>query len=453
MRVAFTNLGCKLNQAEIDDLARSFLRAGHEVAPSIEHADVHVVNSCTVTHVAARDSRKIARRANRLRPGIKTILTGCYVSADPAEAARLAGVDLVVPNAEKENLLERFHAAFPDFVPSTEGPEPSPGSPYLPVGFGPSRPLVKVEDGCNMKCSFCIIPITRGRQRSRDPGEIIAEIQHLEATGFREVVVTGVQISSYRWDGKGLVDLVRSMLDATQYIRIRLTSIAPWEFDSGLLDLLASRRLCRHFHLSLQSGCATTLRRMRRPYSPQQFHDLVSSIRSIAPRAAITTDIIVGFPGETDRDFAVSSGFAQRLGFARIHVFPYSERPATPAAGFADAVSPAARKGRMERMLRIASEARLRFHECNLGSEVEVLWEDHRGGESIGMSDNYIRVRARTNRREAGRLSRVLLATSDERGVSGRVVDRSEAGGQDRTERFPTPPSNMLDRGGSISRV
>ena len=451
MRVAFTNLGCKLNQAEIDDLARSFVRAGHQVVPSLELADVHVVNSCTVTHVAARDSRKIARRGHRRRPGLKTVLTGCYVTADPAEAARLAGVDLVVPNTEKDNLLERFHQAFPDFVPCAKRDEVD--SSYLAVGLGPSRPLVKVEDGCNMKCSFCIIPITRGRQRSRDPDEILPQIQRLEAAGYREVVVTGVQISSYRWNGTGLADLVRRILDETQLIRIRLTSIAPWEFDKGLLDLLASGRICRHFHLSLQSGCATTLRRMRRPYSPQQFSDLVSSIRSLAPQAAITTDIIVGFPGESANEFELGCTWVRRLGFARIHVFPYSARPETPAAGLADTVSPATKKKRMERMLRIASEARLRFHECNLGSEVEVLWEDHREGEAIGMSDNYIRVRARRDSSDKGLVSRVLLTACDERGMLGRIVDRPKVEETGVMRPNSAPSTTMVDRGGSTSRL
>ncbi|MEJ2085305.1 MAG: radical SAM protein [Acidobacteriota bacterium] len=264
MRVAFSNLGCKLNQAEIDTMAQRFVQAGHEIVSSIDQAEVHVVNSCAVTHVAARDSRKIARRGYRLSSRIKTILTGCYAVAEPEEAARLAGVDLVVPNSDKDHILDRFHQAFPDCDPSTNADISATG-PYRPISISPSRPLVKIEDGCNMKCSFCIIPSTRGRQRSRELGEIVSEVQALEEEGFREVVITGVQISSYRWREAGLTDLVRALLARTESIRLRLTSIAPWQFENELLDTLASGRVCRHFHLSLQSGCNETLQRMRRP--------------------------------------------------------------------------------------------------------------------------------------------------------------------------------------------
>ncbi|HMB53713.1 MAG TPA: radical SAM protein, partial [Thermoanaerobaculia bacterium] len=244
MRVFFTNLGCKLNQAELERLARRFDAAGHRVVGTVEEADVHVVNSCTVTHMAARTSRKTARRGARLNPHLKTVLTGCYAEGSPEEAARLAGVDLVVGNGDKEHLLDLVHDAFPELA-ETAGQPAATGAalptevPYVPLAFGNTRALVKVEDGCNVGCTFCIIPSTRGRQRSRPLAEVVAEVGSMAEAGVREVVVTGVQISHYR-DGEadaGLYELTRALLEETAIPRLRLTSIAPWRFDRRLFDL------------------------------------------------------------------------------------------------------------------------------------------------------------------------------------------------------------------------
>ncbi len=421
MKIAFSNLGCKLNQAEIDDMARQFAGAGHEIVGSVEQAEIHVVNSCTVTHVAARDSRKIVRRGKRRNPDLKTVLTGCYVSAGPAEAEQLAGVDLVVPNTEKDNLLERFHQRFPECVP-TGAEVVGRGTPYLPTEIGPSRPLVKIEDGCNMRCSFCIIPLTRGRQQSRSPTQVFSEIQRLESVGYQEVVITGVQISSYESDVVGLYELVERALRNTDTIRFRLTSIAPWQFDSRLLKLFESGRLCRHFHLSLQSGCAETLCRMHRPYSPEEFSRLVTQIRSAVPNVALTTDIIVGFPGETDDEFEQSLSFAQALGFARIHAFPFSQRPGTEAHDHPSQVAHSVKRERMDRILELARLSQMKFqHDC-LNTEVAVLWEDQKSDYWIGTSDNYLRVRSRASGQPSGKISTVLLTHSDAQGMQGQLL-------------------------------
>src|SRR5215203_1201530 len=295
MRVHFTNLGCKLNQAEIERLARDFAAAGHQVVGSLAQADLHVVNSCTVTHVAARASRKAAGRARREEQGrrLRTVLTGCHASERPEEAARIAGVDLVVPNAGKDRLLARVHEAFPDLVPEAD---PTAPAPCASLPFGNTRALVKVEDGCNMRCSFCIIPSTRGRQRSRPLAEVVEEVRSLVEAGYREVVVTGVQISAYRSGEDRLYELVRAVLERTEVPRLRLTSIAPWDLDERLLELWSDRRLCRHLHLSLQSGSTGTLRRMRRPYTGEGYLGILDRVHSSIPGAAITTDVIVGFP-------------------------------------------------------------------------------------------------------------------------------------------------------------
>ncbi len=417
MRVHFTNLGCKLNQAELERLARRFHAAGHRVVGTLEEADLHVVNTCTVTHMAARTSRKTARRGARVSPGLKTVLTGCYVADSPQEAASLAGVDLVVPNDDKERLLERVHAAFPEEVPPPAVPgtvnaaPPAAGAPalptdvpYVPLAFGNTRALVKVEDGCNVGCAFCIIPSTRGRQVSRPLGEVVAEVASMVEAGVLEVVVTGVQISHYR-DGRArLYDLTRALLEETGVPRLRLTSIAPWSFDERLFSLwrgeglpdtpveTASRRLCRHVHMSLQSGSDATLSRMRRPYTAARYAELVDRIRAEVPGVAVTTDVIVGFPGESDEEFAASLDFVRRRRFAMIHAFPYSVREGTAAAEMPDQVPHEVKRERMAALLEVAEESEAAFRSAQVGRNAEVLWEERRNGHWHGTTDNYLRV-------------------------------------------------------------
>jgi threonylcarbamoyladenosine tRNA methylthiotransferase MtaB len=417
VRVFLSNLGCKLNQAELEALARRFVTAGHTLATSLEEAELHVVNSCTVTHAAARDSRKTARRGRRLNAGIRTVLTGCHVAAEPAAAAALAGVDLVVPNEEKDQLLERVHEAFPEAgALGVEGQVPVP---YVPLEFGNSRALVKIEDGCDMACAFCIIPATRGRQRSRPAGEIVREVAALAAGGFAEVVVTGVQISSYRDGETGLFELVARLLAETDVPRLRLTSIAPWQFDRRLLELFAGGRLCRHVHLSLQSGCDETLRRMRRPYDGGGFARLVEEIRTAVPGVAVTTDVIAGFPGETDGEFERSLELCRRLEFARLHAFPFSVRPGTAAAAMPDQPPDAVKRRRMAALLEVARHGRRRFERGQIGACTEARWERRRDDRWQGTTDNYLRVVSADGgvASPGRRLQPVRIAGATERGL------------------------------------
>lgn len=414
MRVCFTHLGCKLNQAETEALARRFAAAGHRVVASPAEADLHVVNSCTVTAAAARTSRKTARRAG---PGVRTVLTGCYATASPAEAARLAGVDLVVPNSEKDRLLERIHAAFPEALPGG-----APPVPWVAMEFGATRALVKVEDGCNMRCSFCIIPATRGRQRSRPLGVVAAEVADRVRGGAREVVLTGVQISAYRDGEARLADLVRAVLARTGVERLRLTSIAPWDLDGRLLELWADERLCRHLHLSLQSGSDGTLRRMRRPYTSASYRALLERLRAAVPGVAVTTDVIVGFPGETAGEFEESLAAVDACGFAKAHVFPFSARPGTEAAGLPGQVAPAEIRGRMARMLACAEAAERAFRAGHLGRREKVLWERPREGWAQGLTDTYLRVYARSAVDLRNRFAAAELVEVVEDGVMGQVV-------------------------------
>lgn len=428
MRVFLSNLGCKLNQAEIDAMARRFQSCGDEIVGSLAEADLHVVNSCTVTHAAARDSRKLARRGGRQAPGIRTVVTGCWATVSRVEAESLDNVHLVVPNDRKDDLVALTHARFAARIVE-ESRDPAAVRPpdsavpvsYVPLRFGPTRGLVKIEDGCNMACSFCIIPSTRGRQRSRSVNAVVADVQGLVAGGYTEVVVTGVQISAYR-DGKaGLYELVVALLGETDIGRLRLTSIAPWQLDGRLLDLLKDPRLCRHLHFSLQSGCRETLSRMRRPYSPENYRDLVQRARAHVQGLAITTDVIVGFPGETSGEFEESLEFVDEMGFARTHVFNYSARSGTQAAGLPDQVSVETRKERMQQMLQIAERSERQFRVDHLETDASVLWEQRSGDGWQGMTDNYIRVETDSDADLRGRLSAVRLVGLTERGMSAEL--------------------------------
>lgn len=439
MRVFFTNLGCKLNQAEIDRFARDFVAAGHRVVGSLAEADLHVVNTCTVTHVAARTSRKAAGRARRSGAPARTVLTGCWATERGPEAARLAGVDLVVPNAEKERLLERVGQAFPEAFPGA-GPEAASGLdvPFVPLPFGNTRGLLKVEDGCDMRCSFCIIPHTRGGQRSRPLPELAAEARAL-AERYREIVVTGVQISAWRGERRQrLADLVRGLLsavpaippggpgrDATPATRLRLTSIAPWDLDERLLDLWADPRLCRHLHLSLQSGCTETLRRMRRPYTAESYLRLLERVRAAVPGVAVTTDVIAGFPGETGAEFAESLATVEAARFAKVHAFPFSPRPGTEAAGLPGQVSPEAKKERMELLLAAAGRSEEAFRRAHLGRRATVLWEAPKDGVGQGLTDNYLRVFCPEAADLRNQLSTVRLAGLAEGGLLGELLEAS----------------------------
>ncbi|MBW8874577.1 MAG: MiaB/RimO family radical SAM methylthiotransferase [Acidobacteria bacterium] len=417
MRVHFTNLGCKLNQAEIDRLAREFAAAGHEVVGSLAEADLHVVNSCTVTGTAARGSRKAAGRG---RGRVRTVLTGCWATEQPEEAARLAGVDLVVPNAEKDHLLARVQQTFPEAAAA----EPVPCAPSPGGCSGHTRALVKVEDGCNMRCAFCIIPFTRGAQRSRPLAEVVEEVGARVHEGYQEVVITGVQISAWRWEANRLADLVQAILAGTDVPRLRLTSIAPWDLDDRLLDLWSDRRLCRHLHLSLQSGATATLHRMRRPYTAESYLDLLAAVRTAVPGVAITTDVIAGFPGETEAEFAASLATVEAAGFAKVHAFPFSTRPGTEAEIMPGQVSPEKKKERMDRLLAAAARAEQDFHRAHLGTRATVLWERPRDGMGHGLTDNYLRVQCPAGAGLWNRFSEVELVGLAADGVRGEIVAR-----------------------------
>jgi threonylcarbamoyladenosine tRNA methylthiotransferase MtaB len=421
MRVCLTHLGCKLNQAELEGLARRLRAAGHEVVSTLEGADLQVVNTCTVTQTAARRSRQAVRRGGGSPP---VVVTGCWATERPHEATALPGVALVVPNPQKDRLPELLAERFPALAAAVDDLGSTPRWRSPGEAFGKTRALVKIEDGCNLSCAFCIIPRTRGRQRSRPPAEVVAEVAALTRAGAQEVILEGVQISHYRSGGRGLRQLVEVVLEETPVSRLRLTSLAPWRFDPGLLPLLAGDRVCRHVHLALQSGCTATLERMGRPYTAERFRRLVEDLQRAVPGIAITTDVIAGFPGETAAEFEESLAFVREMGFARVHAFPFSPRPGTVAAAMPDPVAPVVRQERMTRLLDAAAELETAFHRCQVGKRLDVVWLGRRpDGLYRGISDNYVPVVAPSSAELAGRLTPVEIRGLADGAVWGRIEE------------------------------
>jgi threonylcarbamoyladenosine tRNA methylthiotransferase MtaB len=398
MKVYLGVIGCKLNQAEVERWAHELALAGHEAVDSPDQADLCVVHSCTVTRQAAKKSRNLARRV--ARAGGKTVMTGCYAQELLQNDQRLPGVELLLGTGDTPRLLEALqeHGLLSEARPSPAQNEAEAGSalPALPpLGTSRTRAFVKAQDGCDMRCAFCVIPRVRGPARSRPLEAVVGEVQERVAAGFREVVLTGVQLSSYRDGDAQLHDLVRQVLTRTGVERLRLSSIAPWRLDDELLALWANPRLCRHLHLSLQSGCDATLRRMRRPYTTARYAETLARARAMIPDLAVTTDVIVGFPGETEEEFRESLAFVEESGFARVHVFPYSPRPGTEAARMPHQVPEPVKRARVAAM-RAAGEAGGQAFACRfVGREMAVLWESRQDGVWRGLTDNYLRVSTR----------------------------------------------------------
>ncbi len=445
--VALTTLGCKVNQADSDEWLRQFVGRGYEVVDFESTADAYIVNTCTVTHIADRKSRHLLRQARRQNPAAIVVAAGCYASVSPNELAAMSEVDLVVGDRDKPRLVELVH----------ERLEGETEQPFEAVGgatriFGPRhRGFVKIGDGCDKFCTFCIVPYARGRARSADPATVLAKVRGLVDAGFREIVLTAVHMGSYGQDltpRTTLRDLVERVLTETRVTRLRLSSIEPEDFDDGLLHVFsADQRLCRHIHLALDSGCDATLARMRRRYSAAQYEALVARIRGAIPDVAMTTDVMVGFPGESDGDFETSRTFVERQDFAAIHVFPYSIRRGTAASKFSNQVSPEIKKSRTDAMLLLADESAARFRTRFIGQVMPVLYESERRDEAgpywDGLTDNYVRVRVHVEAELTNALLPTLLVRDGAGLVHGELVELVLAHPATRPARVPIPLLNL----------
>jgi threonylcarbamoyladenosine tRNA methylthiotransferase MtaB len=390
MKIAVQTLGCKLNQAETESLGRQFVEAGYELVQNPGEADVYILNTCTVTRTADAKARHLLRSAHRQNPNAFIIATGCYAQRVPSELENIEGVNRVVDINEKSNLLQVLKT-IPQKIRTIK---------TLTTAAAPfrTRSFLKIQDGCQNYCAYCIVPFVRVNETSVPPDSIINEINLREAEGYQEIVLTGTRVGGYNFSGLDLRGLLQRILVETKIPRIRLSSIQPQEISPELITLWKNNRLCSHFHLSLQSGSARVLKRMNRRYSPGDYQNVLDLIRQEVPAVAITTDVIVGFPGETDKEFEESLALCKEVGFARIHVFSYSPRTGTEAAGMTGQVPEKVKKERSRRMLALAEESARKFKESFSGESLDVLWEKQtEDGDWTGITGNYIRVTTKSD--------------------------------------------------------
>ncbi len=399
-RIALDTVGCKLNQAETQLLARQFAQAGYRLVPPDDVADVYVLNTCTVTRVADGKCRRLLKSARRHNPGALVVAIGCYAQRARQELSRIKGVDLVLDNSQKMDLLPRLEES---------GRLTRPEAVSARADFR-TRAFIKVQDGCDNFCSYCIVPLVRGREKSLPLKQVIDEVSHRVVDGYKEVVLTGTEIGSYSHEGIGLKELLRRILEKTGVVRLRLSSLQPQEITPELIGLWQDERLCRHFHLSLQSGSDAVLKRMKRRYTTADYKRAVDLIRNAVPGVAITTDVIVGFPGETDDEYKESYNFARQTNFARIHVFSYSPRPGTRAADMPQQVDDRVKRERSRRMLALGRACVRNFRKGFLGKTMLVLWEKESGGVWSGLTDNYIRAYTKSDEDLTNQLLPVELA-------------------------------------------
>jgi threonylcarbamoyladenosine tRNA methylthiotransferase MtaB len=389
-------MGCRLNQYETEVISGRLEALGLRAVPFGTTADITVVNTCTVTARADADARNLIRRARRASPAGKVIVTGCYAQAQPEAVEALGTVDLQLDNREKDRLVQRAVEAFGHLFRAAN---PVRHLAFELDGFSRhTRAMVKIQDGCHEACTYCIIPRARGAERSRPPHEIRAEVRRLEVNGYKEVVLTGVHVGKYRWEDQRLAGLLRLILRTTDVPQIRLTSMEPREFHDDLLELLREKpRLCPHLHVPVQSGHDAVLGAMHRNYNTAWVSSLFERLAAARPELAIGTDVIAGFPGETDAQFEQSCDFIASLPLAYLHVFSYSDRPGTEASRMPGKIRSEVIKQRTHRLRALSRQLRRRFLRRYLGQIIPVLIErrrDRRTGWLVGMSGNYMRVLA-----------------------------------------------------------
>lgn len=415
MKIFLDSIGCRLNQSEIERMALQFRAAGHEVVDNPAHADLVVVNTCAVTTEAASDSRQKIRQAHRAGNAAIAV-TGCWSTLEPQAAANLPSVGWVVANPEKERLVAdvlRIPVEEMDLEPLSRQP--------LPGIHQRTRAFIKVQDGCDNFCTFCITRLARGKGRSLKLAEVLEDIRRALAGGAKEIVLTGVHLGSWGQDfdpPRTLRDLIEAILKEPALVRLRLSSLEPWDLTPDFFSLWQDERMCRHLHLPLQSGAAATLRRMARKVTPESYATLLEMARAVVPDLAVTTDLIAGFPGETEQDFGESLEFVKQMEFAAGHVFTFSPRPGTPAANYPGQILTAVRKERNALLRRVLAESSAHYRQGFVGQVLPVLWESANGlgpdGWKLeGLTGNYLRVFAVAPQRLWNQVSLVKLSPVD----------------------------------------
>lgn len=402
-KIAFYTLGCKVNQADTASMENLFLRSGHQLVSFDGEADVYIINTCVVTNTGQRKSRQTIHRAIRKNPNALIVVTGCYPQTAAEEVKAIAGVDMIIGNQDRAQIVqlveERLAHRQTDTLDAVHKLTASTAFEEMAAGdiTDKTRAFLKIQEGCNQFCTYCIIPYARGPLRSRSLESIRTETQRLISAGFKEIVLIGIHLGCYgkeNPDGPTLYDAVKTVLDVPGVQRLRLGSLESVEVEPRLLTLMQEdARFCRHLHLPLQSGCDKTLQAMHRPYTTAKFKTLLADIKNRVPDIAITTDVIVGFPGETEADFETTCKFAESCGFSKMHIFPFSARKGTPAEKFAGAVTEAVKKERADILGRIDETMHKAFLQAMVGQTAKVLFEQPSGEDYFeGLTGNYQRV-------------------------------------------------------------
>ena len=438
--VAFYTLGCKVNFYDTEAMWQLFKNAGYEQVDFEEKtADVYIINTCTVTNTGDKKSRQIIRRAVRRNPDAVIAVTGCYAQTSPAEILAIPGVDLVVGTQDREKLLDFVGQIQADRTPVNAVRNIMKTREFeeldVPDFADRTRAFLKIQEGCNNFCTFCIIPWSRGLSRSRDPKSVIAQAEQLVKAGYKEIVLTGIHTGGYGDDMENfdLADLIMELDKVEGLERIRISSIEASQIDEKMIDVLnRSSKMCRHLHIPLQAGENSVLKRMRRKYTTEEFAAKIKRLHEALPGVAITTDVIVGFPGETDEMFEEGSRFMQDIAFSEMHVFPYSKRTGTPAARMDDQVDEEVKNERVHKLIELSERMQLDYAKKWVGEVVDVIPErDYKGapgtGLVMGYSDNYLQIVFEGTEELVGQLCRVKITeagVNECRGQLVRVLDQ-----------------------------
>lgn len=433
-KIAFYTLGCKVNQADTASMENLFLRSGHQLVSFDGEADVYIINTCVVTNTGQRKSRQTIHRAIRKNPNALIVVTGCYPQTAAEEVKAIAGVDMIIGNQDRAQIVqlveERLAHRQTDTLDAVHKLTASTAFEEMAAGdiTDKTRAFLKIQEGCNQFCTYCIIPYARGPLRSRSLESIRTETQRLINAGFKEIVLIGIHLGCYgkeNPDGPTLYDAVKTVLDVPGVQRLRLGSLESVEVEPRLLTLMQEdARFCRHLHLPLQSGCDKVLQAMHRPYTTAKFKTLLADIKTMVPDIAITTDVIVGFPGETEADFETTCKFAESCGFSKMHIFPFSARKGTPAEKFAGAVTEAVKKERADILGRIDETMHKAFLQAMVGQTAEVLFEQPAGEDYFeGLTGNYQRVFVKSGGRNlGGEILPVKITVFDGEKLLGEII-------------------------------
>ncbi len=426
--VAFITLGCKVNQFETESMEGLFKQSGYDIVPNTNVADVYVINTCSVTSFGDKKSRQLIRRVQRLNPKAIIAVTGCYSQAAPDEVKAIEGVRVILGTSDRANIVNYVEQAMAEdgIIDRVDDIMKARDFEDIPLYEMPARTraFLKIQEGCTNFCSYCIIPYTRGPLRSRKLESIRSEAKKLLDHGFKEIVLTGIHLGAYGKDfkdGTSLYDAAKAVLELPGLRRLRLSSLESIELSKELLDLIKNHpKFSHHLHLPLQAGSDEVLKKMNRHYNRDEFTSLIKNVKESVPGVAISTDVIVGFPGETEEMFAESLEYIKTLGFARMHVFPYSPRTGTPAAKMPDQVPEPVKKDRVHRLQTLAQQMAEDFHSQYLGTVQEVLFETNNDGITDGLTDTYIRVYT-DDEVETGELYKVRLEKLYKDGLYGKI--------------------------------